>query len=73
MSQRTLKMTCHSDIGQKIRSVMESEGVTPVQLSKSLGVNRQRVNNIFKAKDLKWSTVLRICNALGVDTNRFAE
>jgi plasmid maintenance system antidote protein VapI len=52
---------------------MESEGVTPVQLSKSLGVNRQRVNNIFKAKDLKWSTVLRICNALGVDTNRFAE
>lgn len=66
-------MTSHSDIGQKVRSVMESEGVTPVQLSKSLGVNRQRVNNIFKAKDLKWSTVLRICDALGVDTNRFAE
>ena len=55
-----------SDIGEKIRSVLREKDITNEKFATLLNVSRQRVHAISKSKDLKWSTVVKICDGLGI-------
>lgn len=67
----TLKTTIfHSEvymIGHKIKMAMTDKSVTTERLAELLGVSRQTVHRYRTSKDLKWSTITRICEALDID------
>lgn len=48
-----------------IKDIMKNEGITQVELAKKMGCSKQAINNIFKQKDMKISTVVMILYELG--------
>ena len=55
------------DIGQSIRKVIEARGLTYEQFAGLLGVSRQRAHTIAKSKDLKFSTIKKVSDALDIN------
>jgi transcriptional regulator with XRE-family HTH domain len=55
------------DIGQSIRNVIEARGLTYEQFAELLGVSRQRAHTIAKSKDLKFSTIKKVSDALDIN------
>ena len=55
------------DIGQSIRNVIETKGLTYEQFAGLLGVSRQRAYTIAKSKDLKFSTIKKVSDALDIN------
>jgi transcriptional regulator with XRE-family HTH domain len=55
------------DIGQSIRNVIEDRGLTYEQFAELLGVSRQRAHTIAKSKDLKFSTIKKVSDALDIN------
>jgi len=55
------------DIGQSIRNVLEARGLTYEQFAELLGVSRQRAHTIAKSKDLKFSTIKKVSDALDIN------
>ena len=53
-------------INHKIVAAMTDKGFTTESLAEALNVSRQTVHRYRHAKDLKWSTVVRICDGLGI-------
>lgn len=55
------------DIGQSIRNVIEARGLTYEKFAELLGVSRQRAHTIAKSKDLKFSTIKKVSDALDIN------
>jgi DNA-binding Xre family transcriptional regulator len=53
-------------INHKIVEAMAEKGFNTESLAEALNVSRQTVHRYRHAKDLKWSTVERICDGLGI-------
>ena len=66
-------MTFHSsfDVGRSIRIAQAAQKVSNTELAERMGVGRSRVQDYRTAKDMKLSTVFKVCNALDVDINDF--
>lgn len=54
------------DIHHKIKCAMTDKSMTSERLAEVLDVSRQTIHRYRTAKDLKWSTVVRICDGLGI-------
>lgn len=65
-------MTYHSDIGQKIKMAMLDSQVGSEQLAKLLGVSEQSVYKYRTAKDIRWSTLVKICDALDISVSKLS-
>lgn len=59
-------MTSHSSIGRLIKAAQAKHGVTNIELADKLGVCLRRIHDYRSAEDLKWSTVVKICDAIGI-------
>jgi DNA-binding Xre family transcriptional regulator len=66
-------MISHSDIGKQIKLAMQANKISNKRLAFDLGVTEQRVYSITKAKDLRLSTFLKICDIVGVSPNQLLE
>jgi DNA-binding Xre family transcriptional regulator len=66
-------MISHSDIGKQIKLAMQANQISNKRLALDLGVTEQRVYSITKAKDLRLSTFLKICDIVGVSPNQLLE
>jgi len=66
-------MTFHSsfDVGRSIRIAQAAQKVSNTELAERMGVGRSRVQDYRTAKDMKLSTVFKVCNALDVDIKDF--
>jgi DNA-binding Xre family transcriptional regulator len=67
-------MTSHSstfDVGRSIRIAQAAQNVSNTELAERMGVGRSRVQDYRTAKDMKLSTVFKVCNALDVDIKDF--
>ena len=53
-------------IGHKVKMAMTDKRVTNKQLADKLNVSVQTVYKYRIADDLRWSTITRICDALGI-------
>lgn len=62
-----------SDIGHKIKCAMTDQKVTSEALAETMDVSRQTVHRYRTSKDLKWSTINRICDGLGIDVERLCK
>jgi len=66
----SLMMTCRSEvamIGHKIKMAMTDKGISNKQLANALSVSVQTVYKYRIADDLRWSTIVRICDAIGIE------
>ena len=61
----------HFDVGRSIRIAQAAQNVSNTELAERMGVCRSRVQDYRAAKDMKLSTVFKVCNALDVDIKDF--
>jgi DNA-binding Xre family transcriptional regulator len=54
-------------IGHKIKMAMTDKGISNKQLANALNVSVQTVYKYRIADDLRWSTIVRICDAIGIE------
>lgn len=54
------------DFGKTLRKLQEQRGVKATDLAKRLGVSKQMVSYTASRSDVKISTLLEYCDALGV-------
>lgn len=54
------------DFGKTLRKLQEQRGVKAAELAKRLGVSKQMVSYTASRSDVKISTLLEYCDALGV-------
>ena len=54
------------DFGKTLRKLQEHRGVKATDLAKRLGVSKQMVSYTASRSDVKISTLLEYCDALGV-------
>lgn len=59
-------MTSHSSLSSCIQKRMSELEITKADLARELGVTPQRVTQIIRSDDLKWSTIIRICYVLDI-------
>ena len=64
-------MTYHFDVGRSIRIAQAAQGVSNTELADRMGVGRSRVQDYRVAKDMRLSTVFKLCEALDVDIKDF--
>ena len=66
-------MISHSSVGQQIKLAMQENQVSNERLAEALGVTKQRVYSITKAKDLRLSTFLKVCDVVGLSPNQLLD
>ena len=54
------------DFGKTLRKLQEQRGVKAAELARRLGVSKQMVSYTASRSDVKISTLLEYCDALGV-------
>ena len=54
------------DFGKTLRKLQDQRGVKAVDLAKRLGISKQMVSYTASRSDVKISTLLEYCDALGV-------
>ena len=54
------------DFGKTLRKLQDQRGVKAVDLAKRLGVSKQMVSYTASRSDVKTSTLIEYCDALGV-------
>lgn len=54
------------DFGKTLRKLQEQRGVKATDLARRLGVSKQMVSYTASRSDVKISTLLEYCDALGV-------
>lgn len=54
------------NIGKQIRMAMTDRGVASANLARQMGVSRQTVYRWRMSDDLKWSTIMRFCDGVGI-------
>ena len=59
------------DFGKTLRKIQERRGVKAAELARRLGVSKQMVSYTASRSDVKISTMLRYCNALGISYTEF--
>ena len=59
------------DFGKTLRKLQEQRGVKAAELARRLGVSKQMVSYTASRSDVKISTMLDYCNALGVSYVEF--
>lgn len=58
----------------RLRTVMETKGVTVLELSEKSGVPRQTIYNILRSPvGIQFDTLAKLCVALGVNPNSILE
>ena len=62
-----------NDLSHKIKCAMTDKSMTSERLAEVLDVSRQTIHRYRTAKDLKWSTVTRICDGLGITVAELCE
>lgn len=62
-------MEFHSNLSRFIQLRMKEREVSKADLARELDVTPQRVTQIIRSDDLKWSTIMRICYALDITPN----
>ena len=62
-------MTSHSSLSRFIQLRMREREVSKADLARELDVTPQRVTQIIRSDDLKWSTIMRICYVLDITPN----
>lgn len=62
-------MTSPSSLSRFIQLRMREREVSKADLARELDVTPQRVTQIIRSDDLKWSTIMRICYALDITPN----
>ena len=60
------------DFGKTLRKLQEQRGVKATDLAKRLGVSKQMVSYTASRSDVKISTLLEYCDALGVSYVTFS-
>jgi len=55
-----------SNLGQKIKAVMNEKGITNKDLAEAVGLSAQRIDIITKSEDMKVSTLMRVAEKLEV-------
>ena len=63
--------TYHFDVGRSIRIAQAAQNVSNIELAERMGVGRSRIQDYRVAKDMRLSTILKICDALDVDVIDF--
>jgi DNA-binding Xre family transcriptional regulator len=66
-------MTYHSNLSDKIEIALQKKGMSKVELAKALGVTKQRINGMMRTDDMRWSTILKVCDAIGIDVAKFVK
>lgn len=61
-------------VGAKIKKIRIEKGIKQVDLAYDIDVNKQAINNIEAGrKNITLSTVLKLCNALGIAPSELFE
>lgn len=58
-------------IGERIKMVVEKQGLTPTEFANLLGKNRQYVNQLYNSKGINTNTLELIAKALNQPVNVF--
>ena len=66
-------MTYHSSLSEKIEIALQQKGMNKVELAEALGVTKQRINGMLRTEDMRWSTILKVCDAIGIDVAKFVQ
>jgi DNA-binding Xre family transcriptional regulator len=66
-------MTYHSSLSEKIEIALQKKGMNKVELAEALGVTKQRINGMMRTEDMRWSTILKVCDALKMDVAKFVK
>jgi len=53
------------NIGKKIKRAMKQQGITDSQLAEKMGISRQRIGQLKRAKDMNVSTIVEVSKHLG--------
>ncbi len=62
----------NSEFGPRLRALREAKGLTLVALATMTGMRHQAVSRLERGEvEPKWSTVLKLAEALGVDVGEF--
>lgn len=59
------------DFGKTLRKLQDQRGVKAVDLARRLGISKQMVSYTASRSDVKISTLLEYCGALGVSVQTF--
>jgi transcriptional regulator with XRE-family HTH domain len=59
------------DFGKTLRKLQDQRGVKSADLARRLGVSKQMVSYTASRSDVKISTLLEYCDALGVSYQTF--
>lgn len=61
-----------ASFGARLRSLREAKGMTVVTLAEAIGTTHQAISRLERGEvEPKWSTVLKLADALGVDASEF--
>lgn len=52
--------------GEQIAALRTAAGISRAELGRKLGLTRQRVSLLEKSDDVNYSTLLRVCEAVGI-------
>jgi DNA-binding Xre family transcriptional regulator len=66
-----MTQTFRFDVGRSIRIAQAAQNVSNIELAERMGVGRSRIQDYRVAKDMRLSTILKICDALDVDVIDF--
>lgn len=55
-------------IGSVLKDMLRTMNITQVALASKLGVTPTTINNYFDSDNLTYQTIVKICDACGVDT-----
>jgi len=59
------------NIGQRLVELQRLKGVKCIELARSVGVSKSQVTRWRQASDIKVTTLVSICEALGVNIGEF--